>query len=100
MAQKCIDSPLRSEDIPADYLVASNDRLVKGIKYNFDPELSEDPGDFYNYAINHGFLNNSFSFMMTKNNEALRDEFNTAIASMKEDGTLDRLIKLHKCLVT
>ena len=38
--------------------------------------------------------------MMTKNNEALRDEFNTAIASMKEDGTLDRLIKLHKCLVT
>lgn len=42
-----------------------------------------------------GLLSSDFSFMMLEDNEVLRDEFNTAIASMKEDGTLDALIEEH-----
>jgi ABC-type amino acid transport substrate-binding protein len=38
-----------------------------------------------------GIQVNDFAFMMMEDRGALRDEFNTAIAAIKEDGTMDRL---------
>ena len=72
----------------ADYLVANNDQLVKGFSFLYDPD---GPMDFTTGLL-RGILSNSFAFMMTEENEALRDEFNEAIASMEADGTLDQLL--------
>ena len=72
----------------ADYLVANNDDLVKLFSFDFDPE-----GNDFTSMMLKGILSNSFSFMMMKGREDLRDEFNAAITSMQEDDTLGKLIK-------
>lgn len=72
----------------ADYLVANNDDLVKGVNYEFDPEAE----DFAAIMLK-SMLSNSFSFMMMEGREDLRDEFNAAITSMETDGTLDKFVK-------
>ena len=72
----------------ADYLVANNDKLVKGMSYDFDPESKD-----FTSMILTGVLANSFSFMMMEGREDLRDEFNAAIISMQDDDTLGKLIK-------
>ena len=43
--------------------------------------------------VQNGINGSDFAFLMMEDNAALRDEFNAAIAAMKEDGTLDRLVK-------
>ena len=43
--------------------------------------------------VQHGINGNDFAFLMMEENAALRDEFNAAIADMKADGTLERLVK-------
>ncbi len=40
-------------------------------------------------------ISDGFSFMMKEENTALRDEFNTQIKAMKEDGTMQKLIDEH-----
>jgi len=72
----------------ADYLVANNDKLIKGLSYDYDPEAKD-----LSAFLLHGVLANSFSFMMMEGREDLRDEFNAAIASMKADDTLEKFIK-------
>ena len=71
----------------ANYLVANNDKLVKTITYEYSEENT------LSSMLIRAILVNSFSFMMMEGREDLRDEFNDAIASMKDDGTLDRFIK-------
>ena len=72
----------------ARYLCAANDNLTIG--FSFD---GSNASDIFAQLMQENFNGNDFAFMMMENNSALRDEFNAAIASMKEDGTLDRLIK-------
>ena len=72
----------------AQYLCATNDNLSCRYKYNFNDAT----GTFAQTVLN-GHLSNDFSFLMMESNKALRDEFNTAIKAMKDDGTLDKLIK-------
>ena len=73
----------------AGYICAQNDGLVNYVQYNVEGASD----DFSREVLNR--FSNGFSFMMLEGNEALRDEFNEAIAGMKEDGTLDRLIEEH-----
>jgi ABC-type amino acid transport substrate-binding protein len=40
-------------------------------------------------------IGEDFAFMMLEGKEALRDDFNVAIAAMREDGTMDALIREH-----
>ena len=40
-------------------------------------------------------LSNDFAFMMLEGNEALRDAFSAAIADIRADGTLTRLVADH-----
>ena len=72
----------------AKYLCANNDRLVM-----IHPiDLSKERSKHAEIAISTR-LANDFSFLMLESSTALRDEFNTAILAMKEDGTLDKLIR-------
>ena len=43
----------------------------------------------------HGLLATDFAFMLQEDSAALRDEFNAAMAEMKADGTLEKLIADH-----
>ena len=72
----------------ARYLCATNDNLMLGPSFDAD-KASETFADL----TQRNFNGNDFAFMMMESNAALRDEFNDAIADMKEDGTLDRLVK-------
>jgi ABC-type amino acid transport substrate-binding protein len=55
---------------------------------------TDNPGHFEELMKN-GLMSNDFAFMMMEDNTALRDEFNDAIAAIKEDGTLEKLIEEH-----
>ena len=72
----------------ARYLCATNDNLCMPIRYNLDKERNT----FAEVVLN-GIVGNNFAFLMMEDNAALRDEFSAAIAAMKADGTLDRLVK-------
>ena len=72
----------------ARYLCATKDNLQMGSSFDTDKENST----FAEITLN-GVMGNDFAFLMMESNAALRDEFNTAIADMKADGTLDRLVK-------
>ncbi len=72
----------------AQYLCATNDDLQCRYKYNF-----EDVKGTFAETVLDGHLRNDFSFLMMDSNEAIRDEFNSVIKAMKDDGTLDKLIK-------
>ena len=72
----------------ARYLCATNDNLCMPIRYNLDKERNT----FAEVVLN-GIVGNNFAFLMMEDNAALRDEFSAAIAAMKTDGTLDRLVK-------
>lgn len=73
----------------ADYLIANNDQLEKAVSFDFGPDSPKD----LTFALINGIVSNSFSFMMLEGSEALRDEFNQAIAAMDADGTFHTLIK-------
>lgn len=73
----------------ADYICSQNDQIIKYVTYDTTSEHSAFIGEVLDR------FSNGFSFMMLEQNTALRDEFNTAIADMKTDGTLDALIDEH-----
>lgn len=72
----------------ARYLCATNDNLMLAAHFNAG-NVSETFADL----VEKNFTGNDFAFMMMEGNAGLRDEFNAAIAGMKADGTLERLVK-------
>ena len=72
----------------ARYLCATNDNLMLAAHFNAG-NVSETFADL----VEKNFTSNDFAFMMMEGNAGLRDEFNAAIAGMKADGTLERLVK-------
>ena len=70
------------------YLCATNDNLRLGVSY----DLSKERNAFAQQVFST-ILGNDFAFLMLEGNAELRDQFNEAIASMKADGTLDRLVQ-------
>ena len=79
---------LNVPECTAEYLTKVNDQVKQFIR--FHPEKAE---GFSRDLLNR--LCNGYSFMMLKENSDLRDQFDQAIAEMKEDGTLEELIKTH-----
>ena len=70
------------------YLCATNDNLRLGISYDLPKERNAFAQRVFSTI--HG---NDFAFLMLEKNADLRDQFNEAIASMKADGTLHRLVQ-------
>ena len=79
---------LNVPDSTAKYLSSVNDQ-VKQISFYY-PEKAE---GFSQDLLDQ--ICNGYSFMMLEENSDLRDQFDQVIAEMKEDGTLDELIKTH-----
>ena len=73
----------------AKYICAQNDQLVNYVTY----DTTSDRSGFVAEVLDR--FSNGFSFMMLEGNEALRDEFDKAIADMKADGTLANLVEEH-----
>ncbi len=71
----------------ANYLCATNEDLA--IEHDNTDKIVDNS---YSRLVTRGILSNSFSFLMLESNSALRDEFNTAIQAMKDDGTMQTLI--------
>ena len=72
----------------AKYLVAN----VPDLEMGFEFDLSKEKSVFVRRMFG-ARLGNGFSFLMLKENQALADQFSGAIAAMKEDGTLGRLVE-------
>lgn len=72
----------------AQYLCANDNNLV--LLYSFDFE--KERNTFAELMLS-GHLSNDFSFLMMEGKEDLRDEFSSVINDMKEDGTMDKLVK-------
>ena len=70
------------------HLCAANDQVEQAVLYH--PEKAE---GFAQDLLDQ--LCNGYSFMMLEENSELRDQFDQAIAEMKEDGTLDELIQTY-----
>ena len=80
---------ITSAEVPvcvADYLCAHNDRMTT--VGTFDLSNADDFTKQVAYRVGSGF-----AFMTTEDKTALRDEIDGALTEMKEDGTLDALIK-------
>ncbi len=75
-------------DKVGQYLCATDDSLKP--RYIVDTE--KERNTFANIVLS-GNLSNNFAFLMMEDNEALRDEFSSAIKDMKDDGTMDKLVK-------
>ena len=75
-------------DSVADYLLLTNPELVKPFHHDANAEQS-----VFADMMGSGLVGEGYSFMMMEDHAQLRDEFDEAITAMKEDGTLDRLIK-------
>lgn len=73
----------------AAHLCANNDTLVQTTVFK---PLDENASPFVRHAY-AGLLSNDYAFLLLEGKEALRDEFNAAIAAVKEDGTLDKLVQ-------
>ena len=72
----------------ARYLCAANDDLRMEIRFDTDKTMGA-----FAQLVQRGHNGNDFAFLMMEDNAALRDEFNAAIAGMKADSTLDRLVR-------
>lgn len=72
----------------ARYLCATNDNLRMGIRFDTGKTMGA-----FAQMVQSGHNGNDFSFLMMEDRTALRDAFNAAIAGMKTDGTLDRLVR-------
>lgn len=82
------------DDLPqvtAQYLCAQNDQMVP--MWLYDRERIEAEGGFAMDCFKTGGA--GYSFLLMEENQALCDAFNSAIADMKADGTLDQLIRTH-----
>ena len=69
-------------------LCAANDNLMIGPSFDADKVSKA-----FAQLVQKGINGNDFAFLMMADNAALRDEFDAAIAAMKADGTLERLVK-------
>ena len=79
-------------DSVANYICAKNSDLEVEETFNYDyDELAYEDDSIFN--LTKGVLSDEFTFMMLEGNESLRDEFNSAIADIKKDGTLTKLTK-------
>ena len=74
----------------ADYLCSVNDGLFKTAVSG-----NESDNSFFDSLMSENLTTNDFAFMMMEGNEALRDEFNSAIAAIRGDGTLEQLTADH-----
>ena len=72
----------------ARYLCATNDNLMLGPSFD-----TVKGSETFVDLVQHGVNGNDFAFLMMEENADLRDAFNAAIADMKADGTLERLVK-------
>ena len=72
----------------ADYLIANNDKMQMRFGSGKFDQLNEEDQRFIERLYSTGF-----AFMMREDSEQLRDDFDDALEDMKEDGTLDKLIK-------
>ena len=82
------------DDLPqvtAEYLCAQNDQIMP--LWLYDRERIEAEGGFAVDCFKTG--GSGYSFLITEENQALCDAFNSAIVDMKADGTLDQLIQTH-----
>ena len=82
------------DDLPqvtAQYICAQNDALMP--MWHYDRERIEADGGFAMECFKTGGA--GYSFLMKEENQALCDVFNSVIADMKADGTLDQLIQSH-----
>ena len=71
----------------AKYLVANVQNLEMGFEFDFSKEQS-----VFVKKMAASRLGNGFSFLLMKDSQALADQFSAAIAAMKEDGTLEKLV--------
>ena len=81
-------SALNVPDCTAKYLAGVNDQIKQAIQYY--PEKTE---GFSQVLLN--VLCNGYSFMMLEENSELKDQFDQVIEEMKEDGTLEELIRVY-----
>ncbi len=72
----------------AEYICANNDGYLLTLEYDFEKERTP-----FVERVMSGIHRNDLSFMMMEDHAELCAEFNAAISAMKEDGTLDRLVK-------
>jgi len=72
----------------AKYLVAHNPELEAMQEFDMDKEQT-----VFVMRMMNSKLGSYFSFLTRSDNQALADEFNVAINAMKEDGTLEKLVK-------
>ena len=73
----------------AQYLTHSDPRLVQVVTISEDA----DENSFARFARG-GVMSNDFAFMFLEDNEALRDEFDAALASITE-AEMDKLVQAH-----
>ena len=74
------------------YLCRQNENMTSWLEYSeMEKMYGEEMTNIKNRFILDQILGTDFSFLMTEDHLALRDEFNQAIADMKADGTLDAL---------
>ena len=74
------------------YLCRQNENLTSWLEYSEMEKMIEGESlNIKNRFILDQVLGTDFSFLMRDDHLSLRDEFNRAIAGMKEDGTLDAL---------
>ena len=74
------------------YLCRQNENLTSWLEYSeMERIYGGEMTNIKNRFILDQILGTDFSFLMMKDQTALRDEFNRAIADMKADGTLDGL---------
>lgn len=71
----------------ANYLCKQNKDLVSG-SYKWEEGQSA-----FVRSVMKSILSDDFSFLMMKDKEALKKDFDSAIRTMKLDGTLDKLVK-------
>ena len=82
---------ITSAEVPesmADYLCAQNEKIVKRGEYLL--ENMDEPTKRIAYRLGVGY-----AFLTKEDKTELRDEIDQAITAMKEDGTLDQLIRTY-----
>ena len=91
MMMACNTGDITSMDVlqsVGKYICANNDEFVMGIEFDTSKERTQ-----FVERVMSGPIRGDLSFLMMQDHEELRNEFNEAIAAMKEDGMLDRLVK-------
>lgn len=70
-------------------------RSIPGLYVPVDYSYGANSGNAFARTALSEFLTNDFAFMFMQDKAGLRDEFNTAISAIREDGTLDKLAEIY-----